>query len=63
MNDIKVIGIEPIEYGHKRRVTLRNEKTGQEYEMVFGDSISEHIIRRNAPMFVNKQHLKRTIQD
>ncbi|MBT2761867.1 hypothetical protein [Paenibacillus sp. ISL-20] len=62
MNDVKVIEIEPCEYGHKLRITLRNEKTNQEYEMVFGDSISEQIIRRNAPMLVNKQHLKRTIQ-
>ncbi|OMF73026.1 hypothetical protein BK142_19345 [Paenibacillus glucanolyticus] len=63
MNDAKVIDNTPIECDHKRRVTLRNEKTNQEYEMVFGDSISEQIIRRNAPMLVKKKHLKRTIQD
>lgn len=58
MKDVKVIAISPIEY-HRQLVTLRNEKTGQEYEMIFGDSISERIIRRNAPFLVRRQHLKR----
>ncbi|CAM3583773.1 hypothetical protein PAGL106935_14425 [Paenibacillus glucanolyticus] len=58
MNDVKVIAIEPIEY-HRRRVTLRSEKTGHEYVMVFGESISERIIRRNAPFLVRRQHIKR----
>lgn len=58
MKDVKVIAITPIEY-HRRRVTLRSEKTGREFEMIFGDSISESTIRRNAPMLVKKQHIKR----
>lgn len=58
MNDVKVIDIQPIEY-HRQRVTLRSEKTGQEYEMIYGSSVSDRIIRRNAPFLVRRQHIKR----
>lgn len=58
MNDVKVIDIQPIKY-HRQRVTLRSEKTGKEYEMIYGSSVSERIIRFYAPLLASKQHLKR----
>lgn len=58
INGIVVTKIEPIAY-HRRRVTLRNEQTGAEYEMVYGDSVSEQVIRFYAPLLASKQHLKR----
>lgn len=58
INGITVTQIEPIDY-YRRRVTLRDEKTGAEYEMIYGDSVSEKIIRRYAPLLVSKQFIKR----
>lgn len=55
---VKVTAIEPIEY-HRRRVTLRDEKTGTEYELIYGDSVSEKVIRTHAPLLVSKQFKKR----
>ncbi|GAA0134734.1 hypothetical protein YSY43_15740 [Paenibacillus sp. YSY-4.3] len=50
---IVVIAIEPAEY-HQRRVTLKNTKTGREYTVIYGDSVSEATIRMMAPYIATK---------
>lgn len=46
---IRVLSITPIEY-HQRIVRMVNEDTGQEREILYGDSVSDRWIRRRAPM-------------
>lgn len=52
-NTIVVTAIEPVEY-YRRRVTLRNTKTHQEYTIYYGDSVSEATIRMRAPYIAAK---------
>lgn len=52
-DNIVVTAIEPAEY-YRRRVTLRNTKTGAEYTMIYGDSVSEKTIRTWAPTIAPK---------
>lgn len=52
-NTIVVTAIEPVEY-YRRRVTLRNTKTGREYTVIYGESVSEATIRRWAPSIAAK---------
>lgn len=48
-NRISVVSINPITY-HRRAVRLLDEETGKQRELVYGDSVSEQVIRRRAPM-------------
>ncbi|GGG08646.1 hypothetical protein [Paenibacillus aceti] len=50
---VVVTAIEPAEY-YRRRVTLRNTKTGAEYTLYYGDSVSEATIRMRAPFLAAK---------
>ncbi|MBE1443894.1 hypothetical protein GGC63_003348 [Paenibacillus sp. OAS669] len=59
VNSIVVTGIEPFDYGHKRRVHMLDTKTGATYSMEFGSSVTEGRMRLMAPMLVKKAHKKR----
>ncbi|WP_342438144.1 hypothetical protein NSS79_02455 [Paenibacillus sp. FSL L8-0436] len=50
---IRVLSITPIEY-YQRIVRMLNEDTGQQREMTYGDSVSDRLIRRRAPLLWQK---------
>lgn len=46
---IRVVSITPLEF-YQRVVRMVNEDTGQQREIVYGESVSDRWIRRRAPM-------------
>lgn len=51
VNSIRVVSIEPVD-NYRRLVTMR-DADGDEYTMVYGDSVSEEVIRNHAPSICN----------
>jgi hypothetical protein len=62
VNPIVVTAIEPLEHGHNRCVTVMDTRDGTQYEMVYGDSVSERTIRIMAPLLVSKTKQKRGVK-
>ncbi|WP_373230377.1 hypothetical protein [Cohnella sp.] len=61
VNPIVVTAIEPFDNGHKKRVTVTDTRDGTRNEIIFGDSVSDRLIRIKAPFLVSKTKQKRGI--
>jgi hypothetical protein len=60
---ITVKSIEPFDNGHKRRVQLIDTNTGDVFERIYGDSVSEATIRLMSPLTINsKRRSKRNVR-
>lgn len=49
--DWRVVTIEPAEY-NRRLVRLVNTRTGKAREIIYGDSVSDAVIKRRAPLVI-----------
>lgn len=49
-----VTDIETIDYGHKKRVYIMDTRTGEMYETIYGDSVTDKYIRFVAPLLLTK---------
>jgi hypothetical protein len=50
---------ELVNYGHKRLVHLLDTRSGEEFTLTYGTSITEQQARRTAPGIVEKQKPKK----
>lgn len=63
VNPIVVTAIESFDHGYKKRVILTDTRDGMEHEILFGDSVSDRLIRIKAPFLVNKTKQKRRLKN